>query len=131
MKYTYLILFCLTLVPYGFAENTFIGDAVAGKKLQKSCKMCHTFTKGGKNRVGPNLWNIYEQEIGTIASFEKRYSKAFKAKKAAFIWDNEHLNAYLEAPRTYIKGTKMIHKGIKNPQDRANLIEWLKTLKDE
>jgi cytochrome c len=106
-------------------EN-FVPDIAKGKKVSAKCKACHTFDKGGKNTTGPNLWNIVGSMAANNDSFS--YSSALK-DKSDMVWDEENLSAFLKSPRKFVKGTKMAFAGIKKPQDRANLIEWLKTLK--
>lgn len=103
----------------------FIADASKGAKVAGKCKACHTFDQGGANRVGPNLWGVYNANIMVAAGFG--YSSAFQ-DKADLVWNDEALNGYLKSPRKYIPGNKMAFAGLKKPEDRANLIEWLKTL---
>lgn len=103
-------------------------DPEAGQKVAKKCLQCHTFEKDGKNRVGPNLWNIIDTPFGEGQGFS--YSSAFKAEKEKGTkWDYEALNAFLFKPKAYIKGTKMAFVGLKKAKDRANLIAYLKHLK--
>ncbi len=104
------------------------GDAVKGKKIANKCKACHTLKKGGKNKVGPNLWNIVDRGIAEIEGF--KYSKAFKAKKGTMKWDETTLNTFIKKPRKWEKKTKMTFPGIRKDAKRADLIAYLKTLKD-
>lgn len=101
-------------------------DAKAGKKVFNKCKACHTFKQGGKNRVGPNLWGIYNAPIMQKADF--KYSKSFQ-DKAGMVWNDANLDGYLANPKGFIPKNKMAFAGLKKEQDRTNLIEWLKTLK--
>ena len=100
-------------------------NADAGKKELKKCVACHSFDKGGKNKVGPKLWGVYEREIAGVDGFS--YSKAMKAKGGK--WTAEELSCFLKNPKKCIKGTKMVFKGYKNAQKRADLIKYLGTLK--
>lgn len=100
-------------------------DADAGKKLLKKCAACHSFDQGGKHKVGPNLWGIADSKIASKSGYA--YSNALSSidKK----WNDEEIYAFLKAPKKYAKGTKMSFAGFKKPQDVANLIKYLKTLK--
>ncbi len=102
-------------------------DAGAGKKLAKKCATCHSFEQGGKNKIGPILWNIVGAEKGKNEGFT--YSKALVEKGGT--WTYGDLDAFLSAPKAYVTGTKMLFPGFKKPQDRANLILYLHSLSDE
>ena len=97
-----------------------------GKKLFKKCAVCHTTDRGGKNMIGPNLWNIVNAERGKKAGF--RYSKPLSAM--AGNWSYGSLDAFLTKPRSFIRGTKMQFSGIKKATDRAAVIGFLRGLSD-
>lgn len=101
-------------------------DVVKGAKLFRKCAGCHTSASAGKNKIGPNLWNIVNAERGKKAGF--RYSKALLGKAGA--WTYESLNAFLTKPKGYIKGTKMAFSGIKRAGDRAAVIAYLRGLSE-
>lgn len=104
-------------------------DADAGQKVAKKCLQCHTFDKGGKNKVGPNLWNIVDAPYGKVEGFS--YSAALKeAASQGKKWDYESLNSFLRQPKKFLKGTKMAFVGLKKEKDRANLIAYLRSLSD-
>ncbi|MEQ8666354.1 MAG: cytochrome c family protein [Rhodospirillales bacterium] len=91
------------------------------------CKACHTYEDGGANRVGPNLWGVAGGPAGAKDGF--RYSKAMKeAADGGLVWDDASLDAFLEKPRSFMKGTKMGFPGMKDDGDRAEMIEFLKSL---
>ena len=96
-----------------------------GEKTYKKCGSCHSYTKDGKNKVGPNLWNIVNRPIANVDGF------AYSSALAEFggVWGYEELSKFLYKPKDYIKGTKMIYKGLKKPSDRADLISYLESLK--
>ena len=101
-------------------------DIAKGKKLFKKCAVCHTTDSGGKNKIGPNLWNIVNAERGKKAGFS--YSKPLLAM--AGDWSYGSLDTFLTKPRSYIKGTKMQFSGIKKATDRAAVIAFLRGLSD-
>lgn len=98
-----------------------------GKKLFGTCASCHTVEKGGANRVGPNLWGIVGAKRAHLGD-KYNYSKAML--KESGIWDYDAIFAFLLKPSVAIKGTKMSFAGISKPQDRADLIAYLRTMSD-
>lgn len=96
-----------------------------GIKISKQCSACHDFSAKKNIKIGPPLWGIINREAGVVEGF--KYSKAFLeyGKK----WTNENLYNFLEDPKSYIKGTKMIYRGLEKSKDRINLISYLNTLK--
>ena len=98
-----------------------------GQSTAKQCQACHTFEKGGPNRVGPNLYNIVDDERGKGKN-GFNFSAAMKAKGGE--WTYEELNKFLTNPRNYIPGTAMTFAGISNDQQRADVIAYLRTLSD-
>ena len=99
-------------------------DIEAGIKTAKKCTACHVFEQGGQNKVGPALWNIVNAKMGGADGFG--YSAALAEMEGA--WDYQALNAFLYKPKAYISGTKMNFAGLKKPQDRANIIAYLRSL---
>jgi len=110
----------VALAGPAFAE----GDAAKGEKTFRKCKACHA-VEAGKNKVGPSLFNLMGRMAGTSDGF--RYSKAMVAYgESGKVWDEGTLSAYLEAPKKAVKGTKMAFVGLKKPEDRDNVIAYLK-----
>jgi cytochrome c len=97
-----------------------------GQATAKQCLACHTFEKGGPNRVGPNLYGIVDEARGEGRGFN--FSSAMKAKGGK--WTYDELDKFLTDPRGYISGTAMTFAGIKNDQQRADVIDYLHTLSD-
>jgi cytochrome c len=96
-----------------------------GKKLAQRCSQCHGFDKGDPHKSGPNLWGLIGSKPGSKEGYT--YSDAMKSKKDN--WDIDHLDAYLFNPRLAIPGTKMVFVGMRNTQERADLIAFLSSLK--
>lgn len=101
-------------------------NADNGANLVKKCSICHDFTKGGVNRVGPNLWDVVGSKKGHRDNFA--YSKALLEKGGT--WTYEDLYHMINRPSTFIPGTKMNFVGFKKPQDAADVIAYLRTLSD-
>ena len=97
-----------------------------GQATAKQCGACHTFEKGGPNRVGPNLYGIVGRARASEAGFN--YSAAMKAKGGT--WTFGELYAFLANPRGYIPGTNMTFAGLSRGQQRADVIDYLNTLSD-
>jgi cytochrome c len=102
-------------------------SADAGKQVTAKCTSCHTFDKGGPNRVGPNLWGVMGEEIAEGHN-GYAFSDALKAKKEA--WTPEELNEWLADPQHFAKGTKMAFAGLAKVKDRADVIAYLNSLSD-
>lgn len=98
------------------------GDAAKGERLFSRCKSCHTVDNGGGNRVGPNLYNVIGAAFATREGF--KYSAAIKS--ADGVWDYEAMDAWLAKPKDFIPGNKMAYAGLKKPEDRANIILYLR-----
>ena len=97
------------------------GDPAAGELVFRKCVACHTVDKGGKNKVGPNLYGIVGGARG--AKSEYRYSKAFR--ELGGVWTAPKLDAFLRDPRGVVKGTKMAFPGLKSEKARTDVIAYL------
>ena len=98
-----------------------MGDLAVGEKVFKKCAACHSIVKGGKNNIGPALYNVVGRKIGVINDY--KYSKALSSYGKE--WTFEELNGYLIKPAKWIKGTKMAFAGLRKEKDRASVILYL------
>jgi cytochrome c len=101
-------------------------DLARGENSAKKCQSCHTFNKGGRNLVGPNLWGVVGRPKASEAGFN--YSAALKAKGGS--WTVDEINQFITNPRGYVAGTNMTFAGIPRAGERANLIVYLNSLAD-
>ena len=98
-----------------------IGDITLGEKVFKKCAACHSIVKGGKNNIGPALYNVVGRKTGAVADY--KYSKALASFDKE--WTLEELNGYLIKPSKWVKGTKMAFAGLRKEKDRASVIKYL------
>ena len=102
-------------------------DVAAGQTITSKCQSCHVFDASGANAIGPGLYGVVGRPPGTHAGFA--YSdgmKAFGAKNP--IWTYDLINSFVTSPQNFIDGTKMTFVGLKQRQDRINVIAYLHTL---
>lgn len=105
-------------------------DAAAGESSFKKCASCHTADQGGANKVGPGLWDVVNRPIASHEGFS--YSAAMKdfSEGGSVVWDYDHLNGFLLAPKQHVPGTAMGFAGLKKDDERANVIAYLRSLSD-
>ena len=97
------------------------GDIASGEKIFKKCAACHSINKGGKNKIGPALYNVVGRAVGGLDGY--KYSKALASYGKE--WTFEELNGFLLKPASYLKGTKMSYAGLRKEKDRASVIKYL------
>lgn len=107
--------------PEAIAGLLAAADAAAGEKLFKKCAACHSYKKGGPNKVGPNLWNVVGGARAGTGGF--KYSSGLKEMGGN--WTIADLNVFLYKPKMLVKKTKMNFAGFKKAKDRANVIKFL------
>ena len=106
------------------AELLADADPAKGQRVFKKCAACHTTDEGGKNKIGPNLWNIVNRPIASHEGFS--YSDAMAAEEG--VWDFERLSIFIADPKGTVPGTKMAFKGVSKDGDRGNVLAYLRSL---
>lgn len=109
----------------GYDLGTVLAAATpeAGEKLFAKCTACHTIASGGPNGIGPNLWGVMGKPIGKHAA-GFAYSADLSGKGG--VWDYANMDAWLKSPKAFAAGTKMSFAGLSKPEDRANIMAYLK-----
>lgn len=98
------------------------GNVENGQRIFGQCRTCHV-VEPGVNRVGPSLHGVVGRAAGTVAG----YSYSTANANSGVTWDEQTLFTYLEDPRGFMPGTKMAFVGLRDPQQRADVIAYLKT----
>jgi cytochrome c len=124
-----LLLAAVTLALMGpaFAEEEadLLGDAERGAEIYRKCTGCHQVGPGAENRSGPHLNGVFGRKAGALEDF--KYSKSMQRASAdGLVWDIEHLDAYIENPRALVSGTRMSFRGLKDKQDRDDVLAYLR-----
>lgn len=101
-------------------------DAMKGEMIAQQCMACHDFTKGGPNKIGPNLYGVIGRPRAMHPGFD--YSAAMKAKGGN--WTYADIFEFIKQPQFFIPGTKMTFGGLPKPQDRLDVIAWLRMQAD-
>jgi cytochrome c len=102
-------------------------DKARGEKAVGACKACHVFEKGGANKVGPAMWDVFERAKASVAGFG--YSTAAKGKSSE-AWTAANLDGFLKNPKAYLPGTSMAFAGVSKPEQRADIVAYLNSLAD-
>jgi cytochrome c len=105
----------LCAIPYARADS----DPAKGEQIYHRCQGCHSIDR---NRIGPMHKGLFGRKAGTVPGFN--YSDAMK--NSGIVWNEQTLDQFLQAPRKLVPGTKMTYAGVPDPQDRADLIAYLR-----
>lgn len=108
------------------AELLASADIERGKVIAKKCLACHSFEKGGANKVGPNLWGVIGHDIASANGFA--YSKVLIEMEGN--WDIDKIWKFVNNPKKYATGTKMAFAGIKKPEQIADLVAYINSMND-
>ena len=101
-------------------------DVAKGQQISGRCQQCHDLSKGGPDKIGPNLWGVLGRPRASRTSFS--YSSAMSSSHAP--WTFEKLFRFLKSPQSVVPGTKMTFAGLPSAQDRIDIIAWLRTQSD-
>lgn len=116
--------------PVDFGLLLASADLSAGERTARRCVACHTFNQGGANGTGPNLWGVMGRAVAEVAGFN--YSSAMNAYgSGGTSWQFENMYDYLENPRGYVPGTSMSFAGLRDAQERINIIAYMRAQDDE
>lgn len=101
-------------------------DVNKGREIANECIVCHSIERGAPNRIGPNLHGIVGSKIGSRPGFQYSYALQSAREKT---WTIDNLDQWIKDPGAFISETKMVFRGLPDPQDRMDLIAYLMTLK--
>ncbi len=106
------------------------GDAKRGETVFKKCRSCHKVGDGARNRVGPQLNLLFQRAAGSVEGF-KYSASMLRAGADGLVWDHASLDTYLENPKSLISKTRMNFRGLKDEQDRADVMAYLRQFSDD
>lgn len=101
-----------------------------GASVARRCASCHSFDQGGANMTGPALWGSLGRPVAAIDGYAYSSAMVEYAQGGSVAWDYQNMYDYLESPRTYISGTAMGFAGLRNQEDRINLLAYMREQSD-
>lgn len=105
-------------------------DVGAGERVARRCASCHTFEEGGRDGTGPHLWGVMGRDVAEVDAFN--YSQAMEEyAEGGTEWGYQNMYDYLENPRGYVPGTAMSFAGLRDQEDRVNIIAYMRTLSND
>lgn len=105
-------------------------DLSAGERVARRCASCHTFEEGGADGTGPHLWGVIGRAVAAVDGFN--YSAAMQEySQGGTEWLYQNMYDYLESPRSYVPGTAMSFAGLRDQQDRINIIAYMRLLSND
>jgi cytochrome c len=107
----------VAMCAVGHAQNSEQG----GRIFKTRCSQCHVIDQSGLNKTGPNLYGIVACKSGTLPGFV--YTSAMKNKGVS--WTSQNLDPFIENPKKFVPGTKMVFAGMRKSADRQNLIAFI------
>ena len=125
MRITALVIIAASVSASLPATPAAAQDAAAGQRVFNQCRACHTVEQGGRNGVGPNLYGLFGRVAGSLDGF--RYSAPMRERgTGGLVWDAETLSPYIENSRAVVPGGSMAFAGLRNEQQRNDLIAYLR-----
>lgn len=113
--------------PVDFGLLLASADISAGERVSRRCAACHTFDEGGADGTGPHMWDVMGREVAAVDGFN--YSGAMRDYAEGGVqWLYQNMYDYLESPRNYVPGTAMSFAGLRNQEDRINIIAYMRSL---
>ncbi|GIT86682.1 c-type cytochrome [Roseobacter sp. OBYS 0001] len=114
----------------GGAVASGLGDADKGREVFRQCASCHKVGEGAENGIGPQLNGVFGRTAGRVEGV--KYSKnMIRMGNDGLIWTAQTLDAYIENPRALVSKTRMSFRGIKNEQERSDLMAYLRRYSDD
>lgn len=116
--------------PVDFGVLLANANVSAGERVARRCASCHTFEEGGGNGTGPYMWDVMGRAVAAVDGFG--YSSAMvDYAEGGRVWGFQNMYDYLENPRRYVEGTAMSFAGLRNQEDRINILAYMRTLSND
>lgn len=128
-------LFMATILSVGFAATSAPaqapqGDPEAGERVFARCRACHNIDNE-QNKIGPTLMNLWGRQAGSLEGYSYSDGMVAYGEEQGIVWNDETLMEYLIDPRGHVQGTKMAFAGLKDEQDRADVIAYMKQFSEQ